>query len=806
MGKSSGDPVGWRYYLTLHMGVSRKTNNELVSIKIGDKDAWSGSVTDNTSFTIDKPDLFGGDKSQGGIKGTFTALFGAVTQVAPDILKSIHGALTPGFRRVTTCIFDGLVCSNNPTPNAWSMRWRRSTKGWPNDAPWYPEKCKIVLDDGKGNAVHAMNPAHMVYETTIDRSIGRGLDASYIDDASFRAVADTLYNEAFGLCKLWVLSDDVKSFQQLVCDHAALMLGLDYSTGKITLTAIRPDYDPATLPLFDYDSGLISIDEDNTSAQQTQSNQFAIKYHDPVTDQDLQVRVTNIAAVQNAGGARLESLDFTALPTQKLALQVGQREMMTRTAGLRAFKVKLDRRGYSLKPAQPFRISAPDKGIQDMVLRCFVKVDGSFTDGFITFPATQDLYGLGATTWVGAPPNEHVPPDHTPHPAPAQTAFEAPYWMLAGQLSAADLDAVPDDAAYITTAAVRPAGFSLNYTVASQAAGETAFTTRGSGAWSPSGVLAAAIGPGDGTLALSTSTDLAQVGHPTAAVIDAEVVRVDAIDAVTGAVTIARGIGDTVPQAHALGARIYFIDPFRGSDKRQYMLGDVVQLKMLTHTPSGDLALVDAPVSNVTSNERQIRPYAPGIKINGAAYPASVTAPVTVNMARRNRVVQADQLVDAGQADITPEVGQTSTVQFYSGVTKQAEQTAIAGAAAVPWSPSTTGTYTIKVFAVRDVYTSWQTAQWTGTIVVPLVLSGTYAAGTAGTAYSSDLTISGGDGTYSNPRVTVGAAPDGLALSVVSGKLRLSGTPSTSGTFSFTVAVDAGDGQTATSAQTVMIS
>lgn len=718
MGKSSGDPIGWRYYLTLHMGVSRKTNNELVSIKVGDKEAWSGSVTDNTTFSIDKPDLFGGDKSQGGIQGQFTALFGAVTQVAPAILQAIHGTLLPGFRRVTTCIFDGLLCSNNPTPNTWSMRWRRSTKGWPNDNAWYPEKCKIVLDDGNGNAIHAMNPAHILYETTIDGDVGRGLDASYIDDASFRAVADTLYAEGFGLCKLWVLSDEVKSFQQLICDHAALMLGMDYTTGKITLTAIRPDYDPATLPLFDYDSGLISIEDDTSGAQQSQPNQLTIKYHDPVTDQDKQVRVSSIAAVQNAGGVKSDSLDFTALPTQKLALQVGQRELMTRTAGLRGFKVTLDRRGYALTPGQPFRISAPDKNINDMVLRCFVKTDGSFAQGALTFTATQDLYGLGATTWVGAEPNEHVPADHTPHPAPYQVAFEATYQMLAAQLAAADLAAVSDTAGYLATAGVRPAGFSLDYAVASKLSSETDFVARGTGTWSPNGVATAAIGADDTTVTLTGVTDLDQVRANSAALIDAEIVRVVGVDTTIGIVTIARGCADTLPATHAAGARMYFVDPFRGSDRREYVTGETVSAKLLTHTPSGDLAIADAPTSSVVMNQRQARPYPPaGMKINGATSPASIIAPLTVTFARRNRVTQADQLIDASAGDMTPETDQTTTLQvFDSGGTKVHEETGIAGTASTPWSPATAGTYSVKLFALRDSQVSLQTAQWSGTI------------------------------------------------------------------------------------------
>lgn len=87
---------------------------------------------------------------------------------------------------------------------------------------------------------------------------------------------------------------------------------------------------------------------------------------------------------------------------------------------------------------------------------------------------------------------------------------------------------------------------------------------------------------------------------------------------------------------------------------------------------------------------------------------------------------------------------------------------------------------------------------------VSLQLLGTFAAGTVGVAYSSDIAINGGDLPYSNPRVTLGALPAGLTtLSIVSGKLRLSGTPTAVATSSFTVTLDSGDGQMTSSAQAV---
>lgn len=94
----------------------------------------------------------------------------------------------------------------------------------------------------------------------------------------------------------------------------------------------------------------------------------------------------------------------------------------------------------------------------------------------------------------------------------------------------------------------------------------------------------------------------------------------------------------------------------------------------------------------------------------------------------------------------------------------------------------------------------------TGDVMPPeLVLTGDFAAGVVGVAYMSDLTISGGDGNYSNPRVIDGMLPGWATLSIVDDKLRLTGTPSAPTIIDFTVAVDSGDSQTAVSNQVVVV-
>jgi hypothetical protein len=98
-------------------------------------------------------------------------------------------------------------------------------------------------------------------------------------------------------------------------------------------------------------------------------------------------------------------------------------------------------------------------------------------------------------------------------------------------------------------------------------------------------------------------------------------------------------------------------------------------------------------------------------------------------------------------------------------------------------TPTAAGTYTFTV-QVTDSDSPANVATKTYTVTVLLAISpATLPAGTAGTAYSKTLTANGGTAPYSWV-VASGTVPPGLALS--SGGV-LSGTPTTAGTYTFTV-------------------
>lgn len=90
-----------------------------------------------------------------------------------------------------------------------------------------------------------------------------------------------------------------------------------------------------------------------------------------------------------------------------------------------------------------------------------------------------------------------------------------------------------------------------------------------------------------------------------------------------------------------------------------------------------------------------------------------------------------------------------------------------------------------------------------------LALSGTFAAATVGTPYSSSLAISGGLAPYSltgGTGLASGSLPAGLSLSIVGSSLVLSGTPTAASTSLFTASVTSTDGQTSPSPQSVAVS
>lgn len=96
------------YYMSIHFGICAGPVDYISRIVVGEKDAWSGRLSVQTSFDMSNLELFGGFQKEGGIGGLVTYLPGGSTQVMPEFLAAKYGrtsATMPAYRGIATIFF-----------------------------------------------------------------------------------------------------------------------------------------------------------------------------------------------------------------------------------------------------------------------------------------------------------------------------------------------------------------------------------------------------------------------------------------------------------------------------------------------------------------------------------------------------------------------------------------------------------------------------------------------------------------------------------------------------------------------------
>lgn len=690
---SKKQTIGFHYLMSMLSGLWRGPINALTQIRVGDKDAWGGSVSTDAMQMIQAPELFGGEKKEGGVQGGFRVYMGQEDQVLPPTApygtlvgalgkdgpassgtlmnpKTLIGGLVSDFRGVVTVWFDGLVCSMNPYPKEWKFRGWRTTSGWwqgadyplaPNSGPkcWYGARATIELAEG---SIKAMNPAHIIYQSVTDPNWGRGLPLSFLDHESFTYAADVLYDEGFGLCLTWHRSDgeDIEDFIKVVINHIGAALYTNRETGLLTLRLIRSDYEIDDLPHFDEDSGLLDIRADDGAAASQAYNEVILNGHSPIDDKDFQMRAQNTAAWQESQAANAMRADFKGIPTPDLLARVAGRELKVHASGLKKYKVTLDRHAWRIAPASCFRVSSSRRGIANIVLRAGEIEESSINDGRITISAVEDVFGLAATSYMEPVTSTWTPPDGTARPPVAEVLLEAGYRDVYLHSSQADAVAMLPNEGTVAQMAAATNVYQLEFDLQTKAAGEE-YDTRANGVFTGTALLATAIDPLDTVLVLSNVREIAENNVGQALWLDNELLALMDIDVNTGTATVKRGCGDTVPTFHASGARLWTIDDDVVSDERSYVEGETVYSRVLTRTSSDRLPVTSATENSVVIVGRAARPYPPAdLKVNGVSFfefEGASGEPVTLTYASRNRLTQADVLVGHTEPSVVAEAG-----------------------------------------------------------------------------------------------------------------------------------------------------
>jgi hypothetical protein len=191
-----------------------------------------------------------------------------------------------------------------------------------------------------------------------------------------------------------------------------------------------------------------------------------------------------------------------------------------------------------------------------------------------------------------------------------------------------------------------------------------------------------------------------------------EWVLVDALDLDAKTLTLGRGCADTLPQTHAANSRLWFYQAGMGADVAEYTDGESIDVELLTNSGGNQLDPSLATPMSLTFDERQVRPYVPAaLTINDQPWYAPdnpVVGSVALAWAHRDRVGQADQLLDYSQSSTGPETGTTYTLRIYDGSDTLIDTIDDIAGADTTYTPESDGAYRLELEARRDGIASWQ--------------------------------------------------------------------------------------------------
>lgn len=121
---SKKQTIGYKYFLGMHHVLCHSIDT-LNKIYVDKKEAWSGRLSENAAIGINKNELFGGDRSEGGVSGVVEVMFGKSDQGPSAYLSSqVPGGL-PNFRGVVSVVLNQMYLGTSSYLKNWSYRATR---------------------------------------------------------------------------------------------------------------------------------------------------------------------------------------------------------------------------------------------------------------------------------------------------------------------------------------------------------------------------------------------------------------------------------------------------------------------------------------------------------------------------------------------------------------------------------------------------------------------------------------------------------------------------------------------------------
>jgi hypothetical protein len=640
--------TGYKYNVGMQMALCHGPVDEVVGIQVGEKDLSypdpAGDVSVGLSYAISQGNLFGGDQKEGGISGVVDIYMGSTSQASDPYLSRQFGGTAPAFRGLCYAVLQNVYVGTSQYIKNWAFILRRC----PNP---------LSLTGGKENIGGDANPACMIYDLMASTRYGLSVGSLRFDLSSFQAVANTLYTESMGMSMILDTPGAADEIISEICRHCNLVLYTDPGTGLWTLKAIRDDYDPDSLLEFTDDDILDEIEFSRPSFPDL-LNEVKVEFISRVDAfQTRLAQAQDLAVYSQQLVSQSETIQYHGFSNADNAQVAAQRDLKAASYPLAQVQVKVNRKGWALRPGSPFKMTWSPEGINSMVLRVAEIDYGALDDSemAITIKAVEDIFLLASTAYSAPPTSGWTEPVSAPSSAPNQRVFDAPFHLVTlEERHVIDVATRPDGSASEAQVWTEEVYIDGHSTPSTETASLAPFTPASS-LMNDYLATTAAVDMTGFIVSAADGVDLSRLTSAVAGgvdrgdnllMIDDEIMSWGSVSTnMSGDYVIAdvvRGVMDTVPADHYEGAVVWFFsngsvvtnpDPY-SDDLHQ------VVIRNLPVTPAGTLSPGGAPELIFLPSNRVFDPYPPGkLRINGtdANVEDQLTTDLTLTWAHRNR-------------------------------------------------------------------------------------------------------------------------------------------------------------------------
>ncbi len=659
-----------KYFMSIHLGICHGPVDSLKAIYVNDREAWSGDISSELAIPIDKEELFGGIRKEGGVSGIAYYLPGGPTQTLLQNLAARLGltqATSPGYRALTSIFFVGDLISSRGF--YWSAN-QPSIKPIAVKVARFPKTLSNNFSNINGNA----NPAHIIHECLLNKDWGMGASINQIDQTSFAYAAELLFNEGLGLSMMWVSQSSVEDFIKEVLDHIQATFYLDPKTGLFNIKLIRDDYDINNIPVFDETNSFVSSFQRKGWGETI--NEIVVTWTNPANEKEETVSLQDIANINIQGALISDSRNYYGVRSAETAKMLAARDLRTSSAPLASVEISVNRVAWDLVPGDVFKLTYPEYGIESLIFRITSIDYGKIGEPEIKILAVEDVFSLSFAEYSEPPSSGWVDPSEEPSPMAFSRVMTLPYYFIVNNLAPADVSAITSPEEFVGVLAAQTGQDTFTFELVGtelDPLGNTVETTLGERNCVGRTTLSSALiqedvstltfnNPFNGIVSLAPGGFIL-LGSGTDS--SSELCLVQSVSG--NSVTLSRGVLDTTPKNWSIGSSVFIFEKDSNIvDVSETVAGEVLNYKLLSRTSLGLLPLSSAPILSATVPSRLHLPYRPSnCSVNGVKFGVSniaLTDNLALTWANRNRLIEDTVILNWSEASVTPESGQLTRI------------------------------------------------------------------------------------------------------------------------------------------------